>query len=140
MYAVTITDKSNLIKHQGYVSEISRNDIGVIRIVDTIWHDPFLGIISIPIRAEVSTSLEGKMATIAGFGSYTDTLSSDQLRFVDIEIVPKYVCDVVYGRSKVFDTNLCVRGTGGKSSCRGDSGINKIPRRHLIRNYLQICF
>lgn len=89
----------------------------------TIKNDPNVGIISLPSRSEVSTLLEGKLATIAGFGRYTDSTGpSQQLRWVQNTIVSNSVCEKTYGKANVRATNLCLEGTGGRSSCQGDSG------------------
>lgn len=135
LYGVTITDRSNLIMHEGYVSDVSLNDIGVIRVLDTILIDPFFyTIISLPLRFEVSEPLEGKIATIAGFGKFTDYLESQFLLFADIKIVANSVCEAIF-MGQVHDTNLCLQGTGGKSSCQGDSGWKKTK----ITKYLIAC-
>jgi chymotrypsin len=109
--------------HESYSTVGHGNDIALVRLVNTIKSDPNVGIISLPKRSEVSTPLEGKMATIAGFGRYTDKSGpSQQLRFVQNQIVANSVCEKTYGKANIRATNLCLEGTGGRSSCQGDSG------------------
>lgn len=138
VWGVTVTDKSSLIMHESYSTENIFNDIALVRLLTTIVRDPNLGLISLPTRTEASTNLEGKVATIAGFGSYTDTSGpSEKLRFVQNSIVANSVCEKIYGKTKVLGTNICLQGTGGKSSCQGDSGINKNCSK--ILNFLIAC-
>lgn len=123
VWSITVSDKSNLIMHENYASANVVNDIALVRLVNTIKSDPNVGIINLPTRSEVSTSLVGKMATIAGFGRYTDTSApSQQLRFVQNKIVDNTVCEKTFGKANVRETNLCLEGSAGRSSCQGDSG------------------
>lgn len=123
VWGITINDRSNLIIHESYSTVNLGYDIALVRLVNTIKNDPNVGIISLPRRSEVSTSLEGRMATIAGFGRYTDKSGpSEKLRFVQNQIVANTVCEKTFGKANIQASTLCLEGTGGKSSCQGDSG------------------
>lgn len=123
VWGITINDRSNLIMHESYTPTNVGNDIALVRLVNTIKNDPNVGIISLPTRSEVSVSLEGRLATIAGFGRYTDSSGPSQLlRYVQNKIVANTVCERTFGKANIRDTNLCMEGAGGKSSCQGDSG------------------
>jgi chymotrypsin len=120
VWGITITDKSSMILHESYNSGNLANDIALIRLVNTIVSDPNVGIVSLPLRTDVSVALEGKLATIAGFGKYSDTSGpSPFLRYVTQPIVSNANCEKVFGKANVRDTNICLETTGGRSSCQG---------------------
>jgi chymotrypsin len=123
VWGITINDRSHMISHESYTASNVVNDIALLRLVSTIVNNPNVAIINLPTRSEALTSLEGKLATIAGFGRYTDTSGpSQQLRYVQNTIVSNSVCEKTFGKANVRATNLCLEGTNGRSSCQGDSG------------------
>lgn len=112
-----------MIIHENYDPVHFVNDIGLIRLVNTIKSDPNVGIVNLPSRSDVQTLLDGKLATISGFGKTTDYSGPSQfLKWVRSPIAPNEKCEKVFGKTKVRDTNLCLETVGGKSSCQGDSG------------------
>lgn len=109
--------------HENYNSSNVSNDIAVIRLINTIANDPNVGIVKLPTRADALVALEGKLSTIAGFGRTTDTSNPSQyLRWVQAPIAPNEMCEKVFGKANVRETNVCLDTTGGRSSCQGDSG------------------
>lgn len=112
-----------MIIHENYNPTNVVNDIALVRLVNTIKSDPNVGIVQLPARSDAGSVLDGKVATIAGFGRYTDTSGpSPLLRWVQAPLANNEKCEKVFGKANVRDTNLCLDTTGGKSSCQGDSG------------------
>lgn len=123
IWGVDISDRSHMIIHEAYSATNVVNDIALIRLVNTIKNDPKVGIVSLPNRSDANVALEGKTATISGFGRYTDTSGPSQfLRWVQAPVASNEKCEKVFGKANVRDTNLCLDTTGGRSSCQGDSG------------------
>ncbi|KAG5667509.1 hypothetical protein PVAND_015488 [Polypedilum vanderplanki] len=112
----------NFIFHEEYKGV--QNDIALIRLVTSIPSHPHVGNIALPRRSDASVVLDGKMATVAGFGRINDVQMqpSEHLRFMSQPIYPNSKCETVFGKVNVRDTNLCLSGANGKSTCQGDSG------------------
>lgn len=69
--------------------------------------------------------LPGDQVTVAGFGltDEDDTEASEDLREVEIEIIPKEACNNGFGANWVLDDMVCAGDLdGGKDACQGDSG------------------
>lgn len=112
-----------MIMHENYNPTGLVNDIALLRLVNTIKNDPNVAIVQLPLRSDASSILDGKAATVAGFGRYTDFSGPSQnLRWVSNPIAPNDKCEKVYGKANVRESSLCFDTLGGKSSCQGDSG------------------
>lgn len=123
IWGIDITDKNHMIKHENYNPKGLVNDIALLRIVNTIKSDPNVAIVQLPQRSDAGLILDGKIATIAGFGRYTDTSGPSQyLRWVSNPIAPNEKCEKVFGKANVRESSLCFDTLGGRSSCQGDSG------------------
>lgn len=109
----------DFIMHENY-SGIT-NDIALIRLTRTIPSSPYVTNVALPRKSDVGVSLEGKIGTVCGFGRINDIQSqpSQLLRFMKQDIVANTVCAKVYGSVNVRTTNLCLSGTGGRSTCNG---------------------
>jgi secreted trypsin-like serine protease len=121
VYSMDVTSASgNFIFHEDY-SGIT-NDIALIRLVSSIPNHQHVGIVALPRRSDVSVVLDGKMATVAGFGRVNDVQMqpSEFLRFVTQTIYPNSKCEASFGKANVKDTNLCLSGAGGKGTCQGE--------------------
>lgn len=109
-----------MIIHEAYNATSVVNDIALIRLVSTIKNDPNVGIVELPTRSDAGIVLDGKLATIAGFGRISDTSGPSQhLRWVQTLIAANEKCEKVFGKANVRETNLCLDTAGGKSSCQG---------------------
>ncbi|CRL08189.1 CLUMA_CG020836, isoform A [Clunio marinus] len=123
VWGLDVESQTDMIIHENFASSNLVNDIALIRLSTTIKSDPNVGIVSLPTRSEANILLDGKSATVAGFGRYTDTSGPSQfLRWVLSPIVPNENCEKVFGKANVLYTNICLDTAGGKSSCQGDSG------------------
>lgn len=116
-------DQNNMIMHESYDPTTLANDIALVRLLSTIKNDPNVGIVQLPSRLDSTVTLDGMVATIAGFGRTSDTTGPSQiLKWVQGPIAPNDACVKVFGRYNVRDTNLCLSTAGGRSTCQGDSG------------------
>lgn len=132
-----------MIIHENYNYENVANDIAIVRLLTTIKNDPNIAIVQLPSTSDKTATLEGKLATIAGFGRTTDiSAPSQHLRWVQALITGNEKCEKVFGKANVRDSNICLDASGGKSSCQGDSG--KKPYLHnsastFIASQLFLC-
>src|SRR5690349_19916028 len=103
-----------MIVHENYDREGVANDIALVRLVNTITNDPKVATVQLPKRSDHSISLEGKLATISGFGRTSDTSGPSQfLKWVRTTIVANENCEKVFGKANVRDSNICLSTTGG---------------------------
>jgi len=123
VWGIDITDKNHMILHENYNPNGLVNDIALVRLVNTIVSNPNVDFVQLPLRSDAGLILDGKIATVAGFGRYTDISGpSPNLRYVSNPIAPNEKCEKVYGKANVRESSLCFDTIGGRSSCQGDSG------------------
>lgn len=123
VWYIDVTDTANMIMHESYNPSNLLNDIALIRLVNTIKTDVNVAIVQLPSRADASVNLDGKLASISGFGRTSDTSGPSQhLKWVQTSIAANEKCEKVFGKANVKDTNLCLDTSGGRSTCQGDSG------------------
>lgn len=120
-----------MIIHENFQRNSLINDIALVRLVSTIKSDPNVKIIELPKRSEVNLNLDGKVGTVAGFGRYLDTSgASTVLRFAQMNIIANSVCERTFGTANVRNTNICLDGSQGRSTCSGDSGGSLISNNN----------
>ncbi|KAG5667508.1 hypothetical protein PVAND_015487 [Polypedilum vanderplanki] len=124
-FSQDITDKSHIIMHNLYNPTGHVNDIGLIYL-STLTAEHFdnkrISLITLPTRNDIDVNLVGMEATVAGFGSTSDTnKASEILRYVTMPIIKNSMCKMTFG-TFIKATNLCMSGQGGRSVCSGDSG------------------
>lgn len=76
----------------------------------------------IPLTTDKENLFVGEMATVSGFGRYTDDHlnKSDVIRFASMEIITNEECERTFGA--MIKSQLCCSGEEGRSACNGDSG------------------
>jgi chymotrypsin len=125
VFTQDITDKSHLILHESYNPTGHTNDIALVflsTLTPDVFDSPRVALMTLPTKNEADVNLVGMEATVAGFGSTSDTSkASEMLRFVTMPIIENVQCRQTFG-SFVRATNLCMSGKGGRSVCSGDSG------------------
>lgn len=114
--------KANLILHEKYDGTTIKNDIALIKIPAVQLSDK-IQTINLPKKSEASANFEGRAAVASGWGRPSDAQStiSDVLRFIDTAVMKLSSCKL----KMLFlpqDTNICIDGKNGKSTCNGDSG------------------
>lgn len=97
------------------------NDIAVI-LLDTPLPAKYAPAI---VNSKVASNAPGLVPRVAGWG-YTSEgtgITQKDMRYVDVPIVTKAVCDAGYAPKKTNNSNICAGyAQGGKDSCQGDSG------------------
>jgi len=116
---------ANIINHPFYNSTNLNNDVSLIRLAEP------LDLLNTPLRAVLLPGLEfnqtsfiGSRSRVAGWGLNNSDIISEQLNFVDLEVIDNPTCSRTFGRDRVVEHVLC--GTGWHSrdqaTCGGDSG------------------
>ncbi|XP_069970809.1 chymotrypsin BI-like isoform X2 [Penaeus vannamei] len=113
--SITSTD---FFTHENWNSWLLTNDIALIRLPSPVSLNSNIKTVKLP-SSDVSV---GTTVTPTGWGRPSDSASgiSDVLRQVNVPVMTNNDCDSVYGI--VGDGVVCIDGTGGKSTCNGDSG------------------
>lgn len=115
--------------HEGYTHGAGfDNDIALIKLKDRVTINRNIMPICLPRKEAASLMRTDFVGTVAGWGLTQRGFLARNLMFVDIPIVDHQKCTAAYERkpsprAKVTANMLCAGlETGGKDSCRGDSG------------------
>ncbi|XP_023306028.2 trypsin eta [Lucilia cuprina] len=118
--------------HPSYSSWTVDYDIGVI-IIDDVFDLKHLNMNSITIKE--SRPIEGKVATVAGWG-YREEFgpSSSHLEEVQVPIVSTAECTQSYGVGEITERMICAGyvKTGGRDACQGDTGGPLVMNNQLV--------
>ncbi|XP_045469477.1 trypsin-1-like [Harmonia axyridis] len=111
-------------EHPEYNREDFQYDISLLRIDGKFEFTHSVQPVGLP--SEDSPDPEpGIFATVSGFGQLhvDDKFMSSHLRAVDVPIIAKQTCKVLYRKYIVDDSMICaLYPGGGKDACSGDSG------------------
>ncbi|XP_063599848.1 chymotrypsin BI [Penaeus indicus] len=109
---------TDFFTHENWNSWLLTNDIALIRLPSPVSTNSNIKTVRLP-SSDVSV---GTTVTPTGWGRPSDSAGgiSDVLRQVNVPVMTNNECDSVYGI--VGDGVVCIDGTGGKSTCNGDSG------------------
>uniref|UniRef100_A0A336M333 CSON011233 protein n=1 Tax=Culicoides sonorensis TaxID=179676 RepID=A0A336M333_CULSO len=110
---------SSIKVHENWDTRRILNDIAVINLSTDIKFNDRIQPINLPKWSDVGELYTGEVCTTSGWGPSSSI--SDELRWVETQVITNTECANVYG-TVVTAGNICASGTGGKSSCNGDSG------------------
>ncbi|CAH4034610.1 unnamed protein product [Pieris brassicae] len=114
----------DVVMHANWWPSLIRNDIAVIRLPESVSLSDTISPIALPSFLDTFDNFTGQTAVASGYGLTGDNvgLSRDQfLSGVSVPVITNEVCRNSYPLN-VVDSNICISGAGGKSTCRGDSG------------------
>ncbi|KAL7052591.1 hypothetical protein ACKWTF_004927 [Chironomus riparius] len=118
-------ETSHIIIHENYIEQDFLNDIALIDVSS----NPFVlssKIQKIKIAPSTLNLTEfiGKNVSVAGWGMTSDNNQemSDKLMYFNPIVLRTEVCRQVFGYIKVTSNSICLDGSDGRSTCRGDSG------------------
>uniref|UniRef100_A0A8W7PWC6 Peptidase S1 domain-containing protein n=1 Tax=Anopheles coluzzii TaxID=1518534 RepID=A0A8W7PWC6_ANOCL len=114
---------SGIRYHPLYVSSTLRYDIAVVLLNSSITFTDRIQPVRLPARSD-TRQFGGFVGTLSGFGRTTDASQSIStvVRFTSNPVMTNANCITRWGSSNIQDQNVCLSGTGGRSSCNGDSG------------------
>jgi len=116
-----IVETKQIIIHNRYDDWFLRNDIALLILKSEMKLDDTVALVELN---EESSSLEGEEATISGWGKPADSIESlsPVLRYTEENIISNKECGSYYDAVYVQPTNVCLNGSNGRGSCKGDSG------------------
>lgn len=114
-----------IIVHPSYDPENMINDIALLEMSSEV---PEVAMKEVPVIKGVclpkeNEEFDGK-SIVTGWGRVSEGgMSSQTLRYVDVDIMTDNECKMFYGRHKIHEKMLCAGyQRGGKDACQGDSG------------------
>lgn len=115
---------TSAVLHESYSSLSSRADIALVLFhKDPLEFNDFVQPLRLPSVSDVGESFSGRHAMVSGWGKDSDdaTSISPALKFVEVDVVPNFVCWRYYF-PVLRTSNICTNGSSGRSTCNGDSG------------------
>uniref|UniRef100_A0A182LU12 Peptidase S1 domain-containing protein n=1 Tax=Anopheles culicifacies TaxID=139723 RepID=A0A182LU12_9DIPT len=114
---------SGIFRHPNYVSSSLRNDIALVRLNSSMIFTDRIQPVRLPAHSDTRL-FGGFIGTVCGYGRTSDTSSSisSVLMFTTNAIMTNAECIVQWSFATISSQNVCMWGTGGRSSCNGDSG------------------
>lgn len=118
---ITTTEKH---VHPDWESTTLQNDIALLKLPTKV--EEVKGIIEhirLPSRSQANDNFVDEDTVVSGWGKDSDSASSISpvLRYVHSPVIRNSVCNIYYFGS-INDRHICTSGSGGKSTCSGDSG------------------
>lgn len=119
---IAVSDPERIIVHTFYDPVLLFNDIALIHLPPE--EKPIDGCYVKNVTLldpDFSCNLVGKIATVSGFGVYSDAgrKSSPDLYFIQRPIVLTEICALTYGWPVANDAVLCLDTSNGQSTCNG---------------------
>lgn len=115
--------------HEGYTHDAGfDNDIALIKLRDKVVINSNILPVCLPRKGAESFMTTNDIGTVSGWGLTQRGFLARNLMFVDIPIADHQKCTAAYEKTpyqggRVTDNMLCAGlESGGKDSCRGDSG------------------
>jgi secreted trypsin-like serine protease len=133
-----IVTRENYIQHPQFNSRMLYNDIVLLVLPNAVEFTRAIQPINLPTTEMMKESFEGEIATVSGWGRFSDSSNSisDVLRYTQNEIKGNSECFVIFG-DFVIDSTLCTITKNTQSGiCNGDSGgpltLEKNGQRYLV--------
>ncbi|CAB3370473.1 Hypothetical predicted protein [Cloeon dipterum] len=110
------------IVHENYDSRLLNNDIALIMLPEDLTGEN-IGAFRLPSFSMIGLTFAGRKARVSGWGRTSDSSNglSKDLKFVDVIVIPNYICEQMY--AVITYSQMCA-GTnwGTVGVCYGDSG------------------
>jgi len=124
----TKTVRSTVLKtHPKYDKQNTVNDVALIQLPSAVTFSNKIRPVCLPKKSKhATTTFAGVSGIVSGWGKYSDSVNAGSafLRDVTVPIIANSAC--FWQPPK---TQLCIKTTGGKSSCNGDSGGPLVVRQ-----------
>ncbi|XP_041673842.1 brachyurin-like [Drosophila eugracilis] len=120
---IVFVETKNVIVHENWIADTITNDISLIKLPVPIEFNEFIQPASLPEKSNSYETYTGESAIASGWGKISDsaTAVTDILQYIDVPIMSNSGCSPWY-LGLVAETNICIKTTGGTSTCNGDSG------------------
>nr|AYV99580.1 venom polypeptide [Dolopus genitalis] len=114
--------KENLFVYENYIPQQIRNDIALAKLPRRILLSQYIQTVNLPRRNQLSENFIKQVGWISGWGMVNDSSTAKELQYTRRWILPHEWCDYEYGGFYIKETQVCIDGSHGMGSCRGDSG------------------
>ncbi|CAK1543137.1 unnamed protein product [Leptosia nina] len=116
----------DVVMHSGWFPFLIRNDIAMIRLPQNVEFSSTISTVALPSGLDIFNNFAGQAAVASGFGLTRDGLDvgierNQSLSGVTVPVITNDECRRIFPLH-VVDSNLCINGANGRSTCRGDSG------------------
>ncbi|XP_017843769.2 brachyurin [Drosophila busckii] len=120
---IVFVETKNVIVHEEWKPDTITNDISLIKLPVPIEFNKNIQPAKLPVKSEKYNTYAGETAIASGWGKTSDaaTGATDILQFINTPIMNNSGCSPWYV-GLVHGTNICIKTTGGVSTCNGDSG------------------
>ncbi|XP_039966890.1 brachyurin-like [Bactrocera neohumeralis] len=120
---IIFVSKKNVIVHENWDEDTITNDISLIKLPVPIEFNDYIQPIALPKKSASYDSYVDKSVIASGWGRISDSATSvtDLLRWIEVPVMSNRGCNIWFLGS-VKSTNICIKTTGGISTCNGDSG------------------
>ncbi|XP_054733703.1 chymotrypsin BI-like isoform X2 [Anastrepha obliqua] len=120
---IVYVSAKNIVIHEDWDSSLILNDISLIKFPVSIEFNEYIQPVALPKISSSYSTYEGEQVIASGWGKISDSATSatDVLRWVEVPIMSNTVCNRWFF-GLVSSTNICIKTTGGTSTCNGDSG------------------
>ncbi|XP_016955519.1 brachyurin [Drosophila biarmipes] len=120
---IIFVETKNVIVHENWIAETITNDISLIKLPVPIEFNKYIQPANLPVKSNSYATYGGESAIASGWGKISDsaTGATDILQYAEVPIMNNSGCSPWYF-GLVASTNICIKTTGGISTCNGDSG------------------
>ncbi|XP_039487757.1 brachyurin [Drosophila santomea] len=120
---IIFVETKNVIVHENWIAETITNDISLIKLPVPIEFNEYIQPAKLPVKSDSFNTYGGENAIASGWGKISDsaTGATDILQYAKVPIMNNSGCSPWYF-GLVADSNICIKTTGGISTCNGDSG------------------
>ncbi|KAH8380745.1 brachyurin [Drosophila serrata] len=120
---IIFVETKNVIVHEDWIPETITNDISLIKLPVPIEFNDYIQPAKLPVKSNTYQTYAGESAIASGWGKISDsaTGATDKLQYAVAPIMNNSGCSPWYA-GLVVSTNICIKTTGGISTCNGDSG------------------
>ncbi|XP_030385425.1 brachyurin [Scaptodrosophila lebanonensis] len=120
---IIFVEKKNVIVHETYNANTITDDISLIKLPVPIEFNEYIQPAKLPVKSLTYSTYVGETTIASGWGKTSDsaTGATDILQYIEVPIMTNSGCNTWFLGS-VQSTNICIKTTGGTSTCNGDSG------------------
>ncbi|KAL7732819.1 hypothetical protein ACLKA6_005954 [Drosophila palustris] len=122
---VVFVETKNVIVHENWEPTTLRNDISLIKLPIPIELNERIQPVKLPAKSDNYNTYAGQQAIASGWGKTSDaaTAVTDILEYIEVPVMNNSGCAPWFGGSEIItDNHICIKTTGGTSTCNGDSG------------------
>ncbi|XP_032291099.1 brachyurin [Drosophila virilis] len=120
---IIFVEKKYVIVHEAWDNKTLKNDISIIKLPVPIEFNQFIQPAKLPVKSDNYENYAGEQAVASGWGKVADSErgATNILQYIYVPIMRNAGCSPWFVGS-VTSTNICIKTTGGISTCNGDSG------------------